>query len=47
MNQYQSTISPEEGEWWIKTAKNEYFFKKDRKKTYNPIIEGEGKIDVQ
>lgn len=46
MNQYQTTISPEEGEWWIKTAKNEYFFKKDRKKTYNPT-EGEEKIDVQ
>lgn len=46
MNIYQSTVSPEEGEWWIKTAKNEYFFKKDRKKTYNPT-NGTEKIDVQ
>lgn len=34
MKKYQKEISIEEGTWLIKTAKQEYFFKEDRKKEY-------------
>ena len=34
MKQYQEEISLEEGTWLIKTAKQEYFFKEDRKKEF-------------
>lgn len=33
---YHKTMSQEEGAWWIKLATQEYHFKKDRNKTYNP-----------
>ena len=29
-------MTQEEGSWWIKLATQEYLFKKDRNKTYNP-----------
>ena len=35
MKDYQNNITPEEGTWLIKTAKQEYFFKEDRKKTFD------------
>lgn len=35
MKKEQEEISPEEGAWLIKTAQQEYFFKEDRKKTFN------------
>lgn len=31
---YQKTMTPEESDWWLNLAREEYFFKKDRKKTY-------------
>jgi hypothetical protein len=31
---YRETLSNEEAQWWLELAKQEYFFKKDRKKTY-------------
>ena len=34
MNETKKDISPEEGKWLIATAKEEYFFKEDRKKKY-------------
>lgn len=34
MKYYQKEISTEEGAWLIKTAKQEYFFKEDRKKEF-------------
>lgn len=33
---YHSNITQEEGAWWIKLATQEYHFKKDRNKEYNP-----------
>lgn len=30
----QKTISQEEAEWWVELAQQEYYFTKDRKKTY-------------
>lgn len=32
--EYMNTISEKEVEWWIDLAKKEYFFKKDRNKTF-------------
>ena len=34
MDIYSKTIKPEEADWWINLAREEHFFKKDRKKTY-------------
>lgn len=34
--EYHKTMTQEEGSWWIKLATQEYLFKKDRNKTYNP-----------
>lgn len=31
---YRSEIDQEEADWWMETAKKEYFFKQDREKTY-------------
>ena len=31
---YNKEMTTEEGDWWVELAKKEYFFKKDRKKTY-------------
>lgn len=31
---YKNTMTTEEADWWLKLAREEYFFKKDRKKTY-------------
>lgn len=35
-SEYHQTMTQEEGAWWIKLATQEYFFKKDRNKTYSP-----------
>lgn len=32
---YNKTMTPEEVDWWIDLAHKEYFFKNDRKKTYD------------
>ena len=34
MDIYSKTISSKEADWWINLAREEHFFKKDRKKTY-------------
>jgi hypothetical protein len=34
--EYHKSMSPEEGSWWIKLATEEYQYKKDRNKVYNP-----------
>lgn len=31
---YSKTMEPAEADWWLNLAREEYFFKKDRKKTY-------------
>ena len=33
---YKETISDEEGQWWFDLARQEYFFKEDRNKAYQP-----------
>jgi len=38
---YTETIDSKESEGWINIAKQEYFFKKDRNKKYEPISEDE------
>lgn len=35
-SEYHKEMSPEEGSWWIKLATEEYTYKKDRNKIYNP-----------
>ena len=35
-SEYYRTMTQEEGSWWIKLATEEYTYKKDRNKTYNP-----------
>ena len=34
LDTYAKTMTPEESDWWLKLAREEYFFKKDRKKVY-------------
>lgn len=31
---YSKTMGPDEADWWLNLAREEYFFKKDRKKVY-------------
>lgn len=35
-SEYHNTMSQEEGSWWINLALEEYQYRKDRNKTYNP-----------
>ena len=35
---YNNTIDEKEGNWWYELARQEYFFKEDRNKTYTPNI---------
>lgn len=39
MDEAQKTIAPEEADWLIKTAQQEYFFKEDRNKIFSGKIE--------
>lgn len=40
--QYKDTISQKESAWWFDLAKQEYFFKEDRNKTYEENNDEEG-----
>ena len=35
--QYQTTLSQDEARFWLNLAKKEYFFKEDRRITYEPV----------
>ena len=39
---YKKTITNEESKWWYELAKEEYFFKNDRNKTYENINNEKG-----
>lgn len=43
---YNDTISEKEGNWWYELSRQEYFFKEDRNKTYNPIEEDDENVNI-
>lgn len=44
---YNKEIGEDEAKWWMELAKQEYFFKEDRKNEYNPNIKTETISDLK